>query len=370
MSKKSKLTYKESGVDYFKIDSLKILAQKAAKTTSENLKSTEFAELKESRGESAFVVDVGSFYLASVIECLGTKALVADSTHKITGKTYYDNIAQDTVAMAVNDILTVGARPISIHAYWATGDSNWFKDKSRMRDLIRGWKKACDFSGVAWGGGETPILKGVVYPHAINLAASCVGIIKPKKRLTLGQKLKSGDMIIAFASSGIHANGLTLARTIADKLPKGYKTRIGDGQMYGEALLTPTLLYARVMQSLFDNQINIHYIANITGHGFRKIMRHPKAFTYRIFTLPPVPAVLEFIVDNGPVATSEAYGSLNMGAGFAIFVPKKDVRKTLTISKKAGIKAYVIGQVEKGPKQVTIEPLNITYKGEDLNLRA
>ena len=369
MPKKSKPTYKKSGVDYAKIDPLKVLAQKAAKTTARNIKNTGFQELPASRGESAYVVDMGNFYFASITECLGTKALVADDARKITGNTYYDNLAQDTIAMAVNDILTVGARPISIHAYWATGSSKWFEDNQRLQDLVNGWKRACDLSGAAWGGGETPILKGVIYPNAIDLAASCVGIIKPKSRLTLGNNLKSGDAIVVLESSGIHANGLTLARIIAEKLPLGYKTKLSDGQMYGKALLKPTIIYASAIQALLDQKIHIHYISNITGHGFRKFMRHPHNFTYRLKSIPPVPTVLDFIVKKGRINLKEAYSTLNMGAGMAIFVPKNEVKKTLAISKKTGIKAYELGVIEKGPKQIIIEPLNITYKGDSLNLR-
>lgn len=370
MNKKSKLTYKKSGVDYRKIDPLKILAQKAAKKTAKNLVPTGFKEIKESRGESAYVIDCGNFYLASITECLGTKVLVADEMRKITGKTYYGSIAQDTIAMAVNDILTVGARPISIHAYWATGSSDWFDDKQRMKDLVDGWKKACDLSGASWGGGETPALKGVVCPKAIDLAASCVGIVRPKRRLTLGDKLMVGDAIILFESSGIHANGLTLARKIAEKLPNGYATKISDGTLYGEAILKPTIIYAQVIKTLFDKRIDIHYISNITGHGWKKIMRHSKRLTYKITKIPKVPPVLEFIVKKASLNSREAYTTFNMGAGFAVFVSEKDVEKTLSISKKVGIKAYVCGVVEKGPKRVVINPLNIVYESESLNLRA
>jgi len=361
-SSKTKLTYKKSGVDYSKIDFLKALAQKAAKKTAQNLSSTGFTEIAASRGESAYVVDVGDFYLASITECLGTKALVADAMRKITGKTYYDAIAQDTIAMAVNDIITVGARPISIHAYWAAGSSEWFDDKQRMKDLVRGWKKACDLRGASWGGGETPALKDVVKKDAIDLAASCVGIIKPKKRLTLDGKLQTEDVIVLFESSGIHANGLTLARKIADKLTKSYAARLSNGKMYGEELLKPTMIYVPLINTLFDEKIDIHYIANITGHGWQKIMRHKKAFTYRINKVPPVPPVLRFVIQQANLGTREAYSTFNMGAGFAVFVLKKDVKKTLSISRKMGIKAYAAGLVKKGPKRVVIKPLNIAYE--------
>ena len=136
-----RLTYEDSGVDYDRIDPLKVLAQQAARATGPNLEGegahTGVREVAASRGESAYVVDIGDAYLASITECLGTKALVADAMREVqavsgesgprgamdasgpSGRTWYDHIAQDTIATAVNDLVTVGARPLSIHAYWA-----------------------------------------------------------------------------------------------------------------------------------------------------------------------------------------------------------------------------------------------------------
>ncbi len=370
MSERAKLTYKQSGVDYDKIDPLKVMAQKAAKETARNLLAAGFQEIEASRGESAYVIDVGGFYLAAITECLGTKSLVADETRKVSGKTYYDAIAQDTIATAVNDIITVGAKPLSIHAYWAVGGSDWFDDEQRMCDLVEGWRQTCDAIGVAWGGGETPSLSGVVESGAIDLAASCVGIIRPKERLTLGHDLQPGDVIVLLESSGIHANGLTLARRLAERLPEGYATRISEGRMYGEALLDPTVIYAPVTEALFEAGVTVRYLANITGHGWRKLMRHPGAFTYRITEIPPVPPVLQFMAEQANLDTREAYSSLNMGAGFAVFVPQEDAANAIAISKQIGIKAYQAGTVEEGFKQVVIEPLGITFEGESLELRA
>ena len=365
----SKYSYPESGVDYSKIDPLKIMAQEAARETAKNLSLTGFKEVQESRGESAYVMDMGDFYLASITECLGTKSLVADEMRKITGKTYYDQIAQDTIASAVNDIVTVGARPLSIHAYWAVGSSEWFDDEKRMKDLVHGWKKTCDKIKVAWGGGETPSLSGIIQGGAIDLAASCVGIVKPKERLTLGDHLQEQDAIIFLESSGIHANGMTLARKIVDCLKEGYQSRLPDGRPYGEALLDPTILYSPVIEALFQEGIRIHYLSNITGHGWRKIMRHPDPFTYRITALPPVPPVLQFIVEKSGLDLKEAYGIFNMGAGFVVFVSEKDMDKTIKISYKNGIKAFKAGQLESGEKKVLIDPLKIVFESKSLNLR-
>src|SRR3989339_269513 len=365
---KNQLTYKQSGVNYKTIDYLKRIAQVAGKNTIKNLPEN-YKEVSASRGESAHVVDAGEYYFASVIEGLGTKSLVADEMYRLTGKTYYDSLAYDTVAMIVNDLITVGAKPLALMAYWAAGSSNWFKDKKRADDLVSGWTKASNDSGTVWGGGETPVLSGVIEKDKIDLAGACFGIINPKKNLCLGEKLQAGDRIILFESIGIHANGLTLARKIAESLPEGYLTKIDGEKTYGEVLLTPTIIYAKLIEDLLKNTVDIHYMVNITGHGWRKLMRHKKELTYRITNLPPVPEVLQFIVEQGKLDDKEAYGNLNMGAGFAVFVPEKDVDQVINLAKQNNIKAYNYGLVEEGEKKVIIEPKNITFSKESLQVR-
>ena len=363
------INYQQSGVDYGKIDPLKIIAQQAAAATAVNLARHEVREVAASRGESAYVIDCGAFYLASITECLGTKALVADAMRSITGKTYYDSIAQDTLAMAINDIITVGATPISVHAYWAAGGSDWFDDEARARDLVNGWKAACDACHVAWGGGETPALAGVVAAGRIDLAASCVGLVRPKERLTLGERLRAGDAIVLLESSGIHANGVSLARKLAERLPDGYATRLPDGRLYGEALLVPTRLYSPVTEALAAIGIVPHYAANVTGHGWRKLMRHPGPFTYRMHTVPDVPAVLRFIQQQAAIDDREAYGNLNTGAGFALFVAAEDAERTVALANSLGVPALVAGRVEAGSRQVVTEPLSLAFAADELHVR-
>ena len=284
------LSYRQAGVDYGLIDPLKVAAQRAAAATAGHLHSHGFSEVSDSRGESAYVVDVGPFYLASIVECLGSKALVADEMAVLTGRSHYDAIAQDTIAMAINDLITVGATPLVVQAYWAAGGSDWFGDAARAQALVAGWKRACDLCQVAWGGGETPALAGIVEAGRIDLAASCTGLVNPKQRLSLGDKLGPGDAIVLLASSGIHANGLSLARKLVERLPLGYLTPVQPGLSYGEALLAPTTLYSPVTEALYRAGIRTHYASNITGHGWRKLLRHPKPLRYRVHTLPAVPA--------------------------------------------------------------------------------
>jgi phosphoribosylformylglycinamidine cyclo-ligase len=363
------LSYEQAGVQYELIDPLKIAAQRAAAATATQLAQHGFSEVEASRGESAYVVDLGAFYLATIVECLGSKVLVADAMQQLTGRSFYAGIAQDTIAMAVNDLITVGATPLVLQAYWAAGGSEWFADAARAQALVQGWKQACERCGVAWGGGETPALAGIVEAGRIDLAASCTGIVNPKSRLSLGENLQAGDAIVLLASSGIHANGLSLARKLCERLPQGYLTEIAPGLSYGEALLAPTTLYSPVTEALWAAGVGVHYAANITGHGWRKLLRHPKALRYRIDVLPPVPEVLRFIQQQARLDDAEAYGTLNMGAGFALFVEARQARQAVAVAAECGVPAWVAGEVEVGPKQLRIEPLGICFEGESLALR-
>jgi phosphoribosylformylglycinamidine cyclo-ligase len=363
------LSYEQAGVNYDLIDPLKVAAQRAAASTAGALAVHGFSEVAASRGESAYVVDVGPFHIASIVECLGSKAIVADEMAQLTGRSHYDAIAQDTIAMAVNDLITVGATPLVVQAYWAAGGSDWFSDAQRTQALVAGWKRACEQCGVAWGGGETPALAGIVEAGRVDLAASCTGIVNPKSRLTLGDRLAPGDAIVLLASSGIHANGLSLARKLAERLPEGYLTEVAPGLSYGEALLAPTLLYSPVTEALARAGIVPHYAANITGHGWRKLMRHPASLGYHMHTLPPVPAVLQFIQQRAGLDAREAYGTLNMGAGFALYVAAGDAARTVEVARAQGIEAWAAGTVEAGPKRVIIDALDVSFDGAELALR-
>ena len=366
------LSYDQAGVDYDLIDPLKVRAQRAAASTAVHLAAHGFSEVVASRGESAYVVDVGPFYIASIVECLGSKALVADDMHRLTDKCYYDSIAQDTIAMAINDLITVGATPLIVQAYWAAGGSDWFADGQRSAALVDGWKRACDACGVAWGGGETPALAGIVADGRIDLAASCTGLINPKDRLSVGDKLAPGDAIVMLASSGIHANGLSLARKLVERLPQGYLTPISaepGSPSFGEALLAPTVLYSPVTEALYKAGITPRYCANITGHGWRKLLRHPAQHRYRIHTVPEVTPVLKFIQQHAHQDDREAYSTFNMGAGFALFVKAEDAQRTADVAQAMGVAAWVCGAIEAGPKELLIEPLGIQFGTDDLQLR-
>jgi len=373
------MTYAGTGVNYDAMDPFKRMAQLAARETARNigrLNGGEFREFEASRGESAYLIEAAKSYFAHVEEGLGTKNLVADAMYALTGKSYYDQIAQDTVAMIVNDLVTLGALPLSVAMHLAVGSSDWFNDEKRSQDLINGWKRACDLAGCTWGGGETPTLKGVVTPEAVVLSGSAIGIVKPKERL-IAPNIQHGDAIVAFESSGIHANGLTLARTIADKLPDGYLTKLPDGRTYGETLLDPTHIYVAAVERCLDAGIDIHYAVNVTGHGWRKLMRATQPFAYIVEDLPWQPPIFAFIQEHGPVDDAEVFGNLNMGIGFAVYVPPEQVGRVfqalepLQWNRKTNyFLADIIGHIEKSDeKKVVIKPKGLEYSGATLGVR-
>ncbi|MEK7580686.1 MAG: AIR synthase related protein [Patescibacteria group bacterium] len=362
-----KITYSKVGDNYDTKDPIKKLAQVAARETK--IENANFSEITKSRGESAFVWQVGKQLLASVVEGLGTKNLVADETRKITGKTYYDIIGHDTVASIINDLISVGAKPLVLHAYWAIEDNAWLLDEKRMSDLILGWASACRISGATWGGGETPTLKGIVEKNTIDLGGSAIGLIKNKKYLITDDKLKAGDRIIFIKSNGINANGLSLARAVSKKLKKGYGTKLPSGKIYGEEILTKTNIYAHLIQELLDSNINIHYISNITGHGLRKVMRARGNFTYVIEKIFTPQEIFVFIQEQASLTDPEIYDTYNMGQDYALFVGKNDVEKTMNIISKNKFLPLDAGFIEKGERQVIIKPKNITFSAQTLDLR-
>ena len=362
-----KITYSKVGDNYDTKDPIKKIAQVAAKKTQVN--EQDFKEITDTRGESAFVWQQANILMASVVEGLGTKNLVADEMRKVTGKTYYDIIGYDTVATIINDLITVGAKPRVVHAYWAIEDNSWLQDKNRMTDFINGWRDACLFSGATWGGGETPTLKGIVEKNTVDLGGSAIGVIKNSKNLVTDKKLKTGDRIILLKSNGINCNGLSLARAVSKKLKNGYAEKLTNGQMYGEAILTKTNIYAKLIQDLLLADINLHYISNITGHGLRKIMRARGNFTYVVEKLFEPQQIFLFIQKHSNLSDDEIYQTLNMGQDYAIFVSSKDVKKTQSIIAKNNFASIDAGYIEKGKRQVVIKPKSITFKSETLDLR-
>jgi phosphoribosylformylglycinamidine cyclo-ligase len=357
-------------VRYDQLDAFKRACQQAARSTSGLLEHHGYKEAELTRGESAYLMEAGDHYLAHVEEGLGTKNLVADAVHAVTGRCFYREIAIDTVATIVNDMITCGALPVSVAMHAAVGDSGWFSDRVRMQALVDGWAEGCRLAGAVWGGGETPTLRGVVKPECIVLAGSGVGRISPKKHRIRGD-VRDGDAIIFLASSGVQTNGLSLCRLIAEELADGYLTPVGDGRNYGEALLAPSVIYVDFIRECQRRDLHLNYVAHVTGHGWRKLMRLEEPFVYEITQPRPVPALFRFLMESGPVEAREAYATFNMGVGFAAFVSPEAAPAVIAAATTAGYDAWLAGTVRKygARKAVSIPSLRITYESDTLQLR-
>src|SRR5258708_17804988 len=147
------------------------------------------------------------------------------------------------------------------------GDNEWSQDLGRWNDLVSGWAAACTEAGAIYGAGESATLRGLIVPGKIELSGSVVGIIDPKERLTLGDKLTAGDHIILVESNGLQTNGASLSRGLVEKLPREYDTLLPSGETIGDALLHPSHIYAKLVSALFESGVDIHYMVHMTGHG-------------------------------------------------------------------------------------------------------
>lgn len=362
-----KLSYHKS-VNYSQADPIKVVAQREGLATAQNMPFG-FSEVEGTRGESAYVFRMDNKFGAFVQEGLGTKSLIAQKVYAETGQSHFADIAQDTVACVINDLVSVGATPVVLNAYWSSSSYEWLTDLALAEDFIKGWRAACDAAGVVWGGGETQSLPGVVVDDALEFAGSAFGIVPTEKQLIQGKNLQAGDAIVLIESSGVHANGISLIRQLAEQLPEGYQTTLADGSLLGEAVLRPTHLYSKLVMDLQAANIDIHYLSNITGHGWRKLMRANQPFTYVITELPAVPEIFRFISEKSSNDSKEMYGNYNMGAGYAIYLAANQVYDVTKIANRHGFQTWIAGTVETGEQKIVIQPLDITFDGSSLEVR-
>jgi len=361
-------SYKAAGVDYDALDEGKRMAMARALATSPLLAARGGRVLDASRGEPAFVFELGDTTLAFVMEGLGTKSVVARQLLERHGVNRFADVAYDTVAAILNDLCCVGALPLVVNAYFATGSSAWYAEPERAAALLEGWQRACIDAGCAWGGGESPSLPGLVAAQDIELAGAAVGALPAGRSAILGEELRAGDEIVLVASSGLHANGASLARLLVERLPDGYMTMLPSGRALGDALLDPSLMYVPLVQALLESDLGVSYLSHVTGHGLLKLMRPAKALSYRISRLPPVPEVLAFLVDRAGLDMHQAYSTFNMGSGYAIYCSVGAGLDVAELARKLGFQAFLAGSVEAGVRQVIVEPIGVHYVGEELDL--
>jgi phosphoribosylformylglycinamidine cyclo-ligase len=360
--------YGAAGVDYDTLDRGKRSALTEALATSSLLRSRGGRALDDSRGEPAFVFEAGGLTLAFVLEGLGTKSIIARQVEEQLGVSAFDNVAYDTVAAIVNDLCCVGAVPLVVNAYFATGSSDWYRHHERHAALLAGWREGCADAGATWGGGESPSLPELVAGEDIELAGSAVGLVPRGQSPLLGSSLSAGDEIVFIASTGLHANGSSLARMVASSLPDRYVTHLPSGRTFGGVLLDRSAIYAQLVATLIASDVELHYLSHITGHGLLKLMRPSRDLSYHITALPAVPEVLAFLVEETGMSAHEAYSTFNMGCGFAVYCAAGHGRDVVGLAAGLDLPAHVAGTVREGPRRVVLEPVDVVFESGDMNL--
>ncbi len=285
----------------------------------------------------AAVLDLGgNLGLAIATDGVGTKLLVAEALGK------YDTVGIDCVAMNANDILCVGAEPVAMVDYVAVKST----DGDQLLELAKGLVEGARQAGISIPGGETAQVAEMLAggAEAFDLVGTCVGMV-PLDAVITGERVKPGDAIIGYASTGIHSNGLTLARRVFERESWGPNRYVPEfGHTLGEELLAATAIYvdlALALRAAFD----VHAFAHITSDGFLNLARLPATVGIRIEELPPEPAVFALIRELGGIPDEELYRVFNMGAGFCAVVPEAEAERALAIGAEHGIECWRLGSV-------------------------
>ena len=325
------VTYKKVGID---ISEIKKSQKAIGKLISSTHKLQKKAKMTHGFGHYAGIVEIpGGKLLATHTDGVGTKVIIANMMKK------FDTIGIDCVAMNVNDIICIGATPISFVDYIAANKNDQKIFKQIVSGLVHGAKK----SSMPIVGGETAIMPDLISGKGFgfDLAGMVVGMLS-KKQMILGDKIKSNDVIIGVKSSGLHSNGYSLARKVLSKYSLKQKFK-GVGVL-GDALLKPTEIYVKPVLEAIE-KCSIHGLAHITGGSFTKLLRL-KQIGFELDNLPKTPPLMQLIQDCG-VNDDEMYKTFNMGIGFCIIAPQSEVKKTRKIFKNHRLTTYEIGHISK-----------------------
>jgi len=268
----------------------------------------------------------------------------------------HNTIGIDCVAMCVNDIICMGAKPLYFLDYIGIGGL----DPKKAEKIVEGVSEGCLQAGCALTGGETCEMPDIYKPGEYDLVGFAVGIVE-KSKIVNGKNIKAGDVLIGVASSGVHSNGYTLIRKLAEAKGIKYSEHIDTlGKKLGEELLTPTKLYAKLI-GVLTSSYNIKGIANITGGGWVENiprMLTPEASKTMSLQLKkdaaPVPEIFKLVQKWGNVDEIEMYSTFNMGIGMVLCVAQEEAEAVVTTINKNGEKAYIIGSVEKGAGNIVI----------------
>ncbi|MBE6521245.1 MAG: phosphoribosylformylglycinamidine cyclo-ligase [Thermoplasmata archaeon] len=331
-------TYAKSGVNIDqKSSAIKALVDEIG------YKRTGIGQNVRMSGLFASLIDFGDKYITLATDGVGSKLMIAEALNK------WDTVGIDCIAMNVNDTICVNAEPTSFVDYIAIDKPM----EDITRDIGIGLQKGAELSNMEIVGGEIAVLPEII--NGVDLSGTCLGYVE-KDRIITGDKCEKGDLIVSLRSSGIHSNGLTLARKVVESNNIAYTDKIaGLSKSVGEELLTPTEIYVRQVLKI-TSEHTVHGLVDITGGGLRNILRMRKGLKY-VISDPVKPApIFDKIQELGEIDDREIYQTLNMSMGFTIIAPAEDAE---AIAKEYP-NAEVVGRVEEG-EGVLLEPGNILY---------
>ena len=285
--------------------------------------------------------------LVSGTDGVGTKLKLAFLMDK------HDTVGIDCVAMCVNDIICVGAKPLFFLDYIACGKNV----PEKIADIVKGVAEGCVQSGAALIGGETAEMPGFYPIDEYDLAGFSVGVVDKSKVLDKNSMVE-GDVIIALPSSGVHSNGFSLVRKVFDIENADLKSPRSElgGKSLGETLLTPTKIYVKPMLALFE-KVKVKGVSHITGGGFYENI--PRSFPAGLGAKikksdVKVLPIFELIMKEGGVPERDMYNTYNMGVGMSVVVAKEDAERAIAILRENGEEAYILGEVVKSDEGVIL----------------
>jgi len=336
-------TYKEAGVDSAQQDRIMHNLTYWVERTFAFRPNT----VKLPLGYFANVIDLGNGSgIAVSTDGVGTKIIVAEMMNK------YDTVGIDCVAMNVNDVLCVGATPVTLLDYIAVEAPH----DDLMGPLVQGLYKGAELANVTIPGGEIAqvreMIRGVREGYAFDLVGTAVGTIDLSRILT-GQDTKDRDIIVGLRSTGVHSNGLTLARRVffavqnwnVDK----YLSELG--RTIGEELLEPTRIYVREVVAMLEANLKIKALAHITSTGFLNMSRAASDVSYVIDSLPEPHPIFRLIQHYGAISDEEMFFTYNMGFGFCVIVAPEDADAVRGFAHDYGVESHVIGHIAADGKR-------------------
>jgi len=295
-------------------------------------------------GHFTGLIDFGEHALTLCTDGVGTKLLVADALRR------WDTVGIDCIAMNVNDTICVGAEPIAFVDYIAIDRP----DEKVTSQVGKGLEEGARQSNMTIVGGEIAVLPELV--RGFDLAGTCLGMVE-KKAIITGKSIRPGDALIGLPASGVHSNGLSLARRIFEKNRVGYGQRVkGLRRTVGMELLTPTTIYVKQVIGIIEDH-EVHGMANITGGGLRNLIRLKEGTGFVIEDPMEPNPIFKVMQELGDVSDQEMYQTFNMGMGFAMVAPEDEADE---IVKAAGKGAKVVGRATKGGG-IKVPSLGLSY---------